>query len=180
TGRNFDRAQMALTGALSCAELTRRLLAFARRQPLKPEPVDFSQLIYGVTKLLYRTLGESIAIDVDIVNGLGYGMVDPVQLESALMNLCVNARDAMPDGGRIVIEAQNVSLTREQAILEADLPAGEFVVLRVTDSGLGMTPEVVGRAFEPFYTTKHLGHGSGLGLSMVYGFAKQSGGHVKI
>jgi CheY-like chemotaxis protein len=180
TGRDFDRTQMALTGALSCAELTRRLLAFARRQPLRPEAVDFSHLIYGVTKLLHRTLGESVAIDVDIVNGLWYGMVDPVQLESALMNLCVNARDAMPNGGRITIEAHNTSLTREQLMREVDLPAGEFVMLRVSDTGLGMTPEVAGRAFEPFYTTKHLGHGSGLGLSMVYGFAKQSGGHVKI
>ena len=176
TGRNFDRAQMALTGALSCAELTRRMLAFARRQPLQPSAVDLGEVSRNITKLLGRTLGERIVIDVLVPDDLWNVLADPAQVESSLINLAVNARDAMPEGGTLTIEARNVG--RDQR--DTDLPEGEFVLLCVTDTGAGMTPEVLERALEPFFTTKRMGHGTGLGLSMVYGFVKQSGGHVKI
>jgi PAS domain S-box-containing protein len=177
TGRNFDRAQMALTGALSCAELTRRMLAFARRQPLQPSPVHLGETSRNIAKLLSRTLGERIQIDVRIADDLWHVLADPAQVESSLINLAVNARDAMMDGGgTLTIQARNVD--RDER--EADVPEGQFVLLSVTDTGVGMTPEVLERALEPFFTTKRLGHGTGLGLSMVYGFVKQSGGHVKI
>jgi PAS domain S-box-containing protein len=176
TGRNFDRAQMALTGALSCAELTRRMLAFARRQPLQPSPVNLGEVSRNITKLLGRTLGERIQIDVLVHDELWNVLADPAQVESSVINLAVNARDAMPEGGTLRIETRNVGRHER----EADLPEGEFVLLSVTDSGGGMTPEVLERALEPFFTTKRMGHGTGLGLSMVYGFVKQSGGHVKI
>lgn len=176
TGRNFDRAQMALTGALSCAELTRRMLAFARRQPLQPSAVNLGEVSRNITKLLGRTLGERIVIDVLVQDDLWNVLADPAQVESSLINLAVNARDAMQDGGTLTIEARNVS----RAERDADLPEGDFVLLCVTDTGAGMTPEVLERALEPFFTTKRMGHGTGLGLSMVYGFVKQSGGHVKI
>ena len=176
SGRNFDRAQMALTGALSCAELTRRMLAFARRQPLQPSPVHLGETSRSIAKLLARTLGERVRMDVQVQEDLWHVLADPAQVESSLINLAVNARDAMIDGGTLTIEARNV--TREEP--ETDLPEGEFVLLSVTDTGIGMTPDVLERALEPFFTTKRMGHGTGLGLSMVYGFVKQSGGHVKI
>jgi len=177
TGRNFGRAEMALTGALSCAELTRRLLAFARRQPLQPSPVHLGQMCRNVAKLLGRTLGERIRIEIrGSDGGLWHVLVDPAQVESSLINLAVNARDAMTEGGTLTIETSNVSSHGQ----DADVPAGDFVLLSVTDTGVGMTAEVLERAVEPFFTTKNLGHGTGLGLSMVYGFVKQSGGHVKI
>jgi PAS domain S-box-containing protein len=177
TGRNFGRAEMALTGALSCAELTRRLLAFARRQPLQPSPVHLGQMCRNVAKLLDRTLGERIRIEIKGGDaGLWHVLADPAQVESSLINLAVNARDAMSEGGTLTIETSNVSSHGE----DADVPTGDFVLLSVTDTGVGMTPDVLERAVEPFFTTKHLGHGTGLGLSMVYGFVKQSGGHVKI
>jgi PAS domain S-box-containing protein len=175
TGRNFGRAEMALTGALSCAELTRRLLAFARRQPLQPSPVDLGQMCRNVAKLLGRTLGERIRIDIKCEPGLWHVLADPAQVESSLINLAVNARDAMTEGGTLTLETSNVTSRGED-----DVPAGDFALLSVTDTGVGMTAEVLERAVEPFFTTKHLGHGTGLGLSMVYGFVKQSGGHVKI
>ncbi len=175
TGRNFGRAEMALTGALSCAELTRRLLAFARRQPLQPSPVHLGQMCSNVAKLLGRTLGERVRIDIRGDSGLWQVLADPAQVESALINLAVNARDAMTEGGTLTLETSNVISRGED-----DVPAGDFVLLSVTDTGVGMTAEVLERAVEPFFTTKHLGHGTGLGLSMVYGFVKQSGGHVKI
>jgi len=176
TGRNFDRAQMALTGALSCAELTRRLLAFARHQPLQPRPVHLGQVSLAVAKLLGRTLGEKIEVDVKVDEGLWHVLTDPAQVESSLINLAVNARDAMADGGRLVVELRNVP----SAQVPEELPRGEYVLLAVTDDGAGMAPEVLERALEPFFTTKKIGHGTGLGLSMVYGFVKQSGGHVQI
>ena len=176
TGRNFDRAQMALTGALSCAELTRRMLAFARRQPLQPSAVHLGDMSRNIAKLLSRTLGERIQIDVRIADDLWHVLADPAQVESSLINLAVNARDAMMDGGILTIQARNVD--RDER--DGDVPEGQFVLLSVTDTGIGMTPEVLERALEPFFTTKRLGHGTGLGLSMVYGFVKQSGGHVKI
>jgi PAS domain S-box-containing protein len=177
TGRNFGRAEMALTGALSCAELTRRLLAFARRQPLQPSPVHLGEMCRNVAKLLGRTLGERIRIEIKGGDaGLWHVLADPAQVESSLINLAVNARDAMTEGGTLTIETSNVSSHGE----DADIPAGDFVLLCVSDTGVGMTADVLERAVEPFFTTKHLGHGTGLGLSMVYGFVKQSGGHVKI
>jgi PAS domain S-box-containing protein len=177
TGRNFDRAQMALTGALSCAELTRRMLAFARRQPLQPSAVNLGEVSRNIAKLLGRTLGERIQIDVRMADDLWNVLADPAQIESSLINLAVNARDAMPDGGTLTIEARNVSGSAQR---EADLLEGDFVLLCVSDTGAGMAPEVLERALEPFFTTKRMGHGTGLGLSMVYGFVKQSGGHFKI
>jgi PAS domain S-box-containing protein len=176
TGRNFDRAQMALTGALSCAELTRRMLAFARRQPLQPSAVHLGDMSRNIAKLLSRTLGERIQIDVRVADDLWHVLADPAQVESSLINLAVNARDAMLDGGALTIEARNI----ERDERDADVPEGQFVLLSVTDTGVGMTPDVLERALEPFFTTKRMGHGTGLGLSMVYGFVKQSGGHVKI
>jgi PAS domain S-box-containing protein len=177
TGRNFDRAQMALTGALSCAELTRRMLAVARRQPLQPRAVHLGDMCRTIAKLLNRTLGEGIQIDVRDGNGeLWHVLVDPAQVESSLINLAVNARDAMTQGGTLTIETRNV--TRDDH--DEEIGSGDFVLLSVTDTGVGMTAEVLERAIEPFFTTKRLGQGTGLGLSMVYGFVKQSGGHVKI
>lgn len=177
SGRNFGRAQMALTGALSCAELTRRLLAFARRQPLQPSPVHLGQVCRNVAKLLGRTLGERIRIEIKGGDSeLWHVLADPAQVESSLINLAVNARDAMTEGGTLMIETRNVSSAGE----DAEVPSGDFVLLSVTDTGVGMTADVLERAVEPFFTTKNLGHGTGLGLSMVYGFVKQSGGHVKI
>jgi PAS domain S-box-containing protein len=176
TGRNFGRTEMALTGALSCAELTRRLLAFARRQPLQPSAVHLGQMCRNVAKLLGRTLGERIRIEVKGSDcGLWYVLADPAQVESSLINLAVNARDAMTEGGTLTIETSNVSSQGD-----SDVPAGDFVLLSVSDTGVGMSAAVLERAIEPFFTTKNLGHGTGLGLSMVYGFVKQSGGHVKI
>lgn len=175
-GKNFDRVQMALIGALSCAELTQRLLAFARRQPLQPKTVNLGQISRNVSKLLGRTLGEGVSIDLLADEDLWLVLADPAQVESSLLNLAVNARDAMTDGGKLRIEARNVRLERH----EDEVPPGEFVMLAVTDNGSGMTREVLSRAVEPFFTTKKIGHGTGLGLSMVYGFAKQSGGHMHI
>jgi PAS domain S-box-containing protein len=179
TGRNFDRAQMALTGALSCAELTRRMLAFARRQPLQPKPVHLGQVSFNVAKLLGRTLGEKIKIDVKAEDGLWRVLVDPAHVESSLINLAVNARDAMPEGGVLTIEVRNARIDAADRP-DREAPIGDLVVLEVRDTGVGMPHEVLERAMEPFYTTKKFGHGTGLGLSMVYGFVKQSGGHVRI
>jgi CheY-like chemotaxis protein len=179
SGRNFDRAQMALTGALSCAELTRRMLAFARRQPLQPKPVHLGTMSRNVAKLLGRTLGERVGIEVRVAEGLWHVLADPAQVESSLINLAVNARDAMSEGGTLTIETHN-AIFNEAGTLDPDTPRGDCVVLSVTDTGCGMPAEVLDRALEPFFTTKKMGHGTGLGLSMVYGFVKQSGGHLRI
>ena len=162
------------------AELAKRLLAFGRRQPLRPKAIDLNALVGGMTDLLRRSIGEMIAIDTRLAKGLPTIMADPGQIENALLNLAVNARDAMPKGGRLIIETARAELDDEYAAANPEVVPGRYVMLSVTDTGTGMTPEVRQRAFEPFYTTKGPGAGSGLGLSMVYGFVKQSGGHVQL
>ncbi len=170
----------ASKAALRGAELTQRLLAFGRRQPLRPSAIDLNALVSGMTSLLTRTLGETIAIDTPLAVDLWHTLVDPGQLEHALLNLTINARDAMPNGGKLAIETANAQLDEEYVKHEAEVAPGNYVMLSVSDTGTGMPPEVVERAVEPFFTTKETGQGSGLGLSMVYGFVKQSGGHIKI
>ncbi|MEH3101251.1 MAG: ATP-binding protein [Sphingomonas adhaesiva] len=177
---DLDRYVTAAQGATRrAAALTHRLLAFSRRQTLDPRPTDVNRLVQGMEDLIRRTVGPAIAVEVVGAAGLWDALVDPNQLENALLNLCINARDAMPDGGRITIETANRWLD-ERAAKERDLDAGQYLSLCVTDTGTGMTPEVQARAFDPFYTTKPLGEGTGLGLSMIYGFARQSGGQVRI
>lgn len=173
-------AEMTKTAAERGAELTQRLLAFARRQPLDPKKVPIDGLLHALAPLLQRTLGEETEVQVDAPAGLWPALADAAQLESAVLNLCINARDAMPGGGRLTIKAQNVpaDAVRDEALV--DVAPTDFVSVSVIDTGVGMTPEVVERAFDPFFTTKDVGKGSGLGLSMVYGFAKQSHGHVRI
>ena len=177
---NVDRYVTSAQGAgRRAASLTQRLLAFSRRQTLDPKPTDVNRLIAGMEELLRRTVGSTTDIEVVGAAGLWIALIDAVQLESALLNLCINARDAMPGGGRITIETANKWLD-DRMSRERDLPAGQYLSVCVTDTGMGMTPEVIERAFEPFYTTKPLGQGTGLGLSMIYGFARQSGGQVRI
>jgi PAS domain S-box-containing protein len=174
--RLADTARHATTRA---ALLTHRLLAFSRRQPLEPRSVSVNHLITGIMEMIHRTLGESIRVETVLSAGLWPTLVDPNQLESALLNLAVNARDAMPDGGKLTIEAANVYLDERYAA-NAEVAPGQYVGIFVSDTGTGMRPEVVERAFEPFFTTKEVGQGTGLGLSQVHGFIKQSGGYVKI
>jgi len=176
----LDMVQRALGAADRGASLTQRLLAFSRKQALRPEATDLNQLVGTMTELIRRTLGEAIEVDSVMQKGLRPCRIDRVQMENALLNLAINARDAMPRGGRLVIETANVSFDDEYAAAQADIPPGDYVMLGVSDTGTGMAAEVKERAFEPFYTTKEIGKGSGLGLSMVYGFVKQSGGHVRI
>jgi PAS domain S-box-containing protein len=160
--------------------LNRRLLAFARRQALDPRITDINTLMASMDHLLRRTLGEHVEIEIVRAGGLWRSYIDPGQLESAILNLCVNARDAMPNGGRLTIETANASLDGTYAASHEDVQPGQYVMIAVTDTGHGMSSDIAGRAFEPFFTTKDVGKGSGLGLSMVYGFVKQSGGHIKI
>jgi signal transduction histidine kinase/CheY-like chemotaxis protein len=167
----------AMEGATRAAALTRRLLSFARSEPLLPERVDAAELVGGMSDLLDRTLGERIRIEVDLVDDTWPTYVDPHQLENAIVNLAVNARDAMSGTGALRIATRNVSLAANQV---GDVQAGEYVCVSVTDTGCGMTPEVLERAFEPFFTTKPVGKGTGLGLSQIFGFAHQSGGEVGI
>ncbi len=162
------------------ADLARRLLAFGRRQPLHPRPVDLNALVSGIVDLLRRSLGEAIEIETRLAKELPMTVTDPGQVENALLNLVVNSRDAMPKGGRLVIETAQAEFDQADAAAYADIASGRYVTLAVTDNGAGMTAEVRQHAFEPFYTTKPPGTGSGLGLSMVYGFVKQSGGHVHL
>ena len=169
----------AMTSANRAAALTHRLLAFARRQPLIPKSVDVNQLVVSLEDLLRRTIGETIDLGIVAADDLWCTLCDPNQLESALLNLAINARDAMPDGGRLIIATSNVRLDS----VTADTPAlspGDYVCITVTDTGVGMSAEVAARAFDPFFTTKPIGQGTGLGLSMIYGFARQSNGHVTI
>jgi PAS domain S-box-containing protein len=173
-------ADHAMQGARRAASLTQRLLAFARRQPLDPKPIDPNKLVSAMSDLLARTLGERIEVQTVLAAGLWRVEVDPNQLESALLNLAVNARDAMTEGGKLTIETANTYLDERYAQKHADVASGQYVVLSVSDSGIGMSAEVVTHVFEPFFTTKPTGHGTGLGLSQVYGFVKQSGGHVKL
>jgi PAS domain S-box-containing protein len=169
----------AMTSANRAAALTHRLLAFARRQPLIPKSVNANALIVSLEDLLRRTIGETIDLEIVAAEGLWCTLCDPNQLESALLNLAINARDAMPGGGRLTIATTNVAI----AGIDADTPAllpGDYIRIDVTDTGTGMSPEVAARAFDPFFTTKPIGQGTGLGLSMIYGFARQSNGHVVI
>jgi PAS domain S-box-containing protein len=174
--RYIIAAQEAATRA---AALTHRLLAFSRRQTLDPRPTAVDRLAVGMRELITRTVGPAVAMELRSAPDLWLTLVDPNQLENALLNLCINARDAMPDGGRILIEAGNVALDERMAG-GRDMGPGEYVSLSVTDTGTGMTPDVIERAFDPFFTTKPIGKGTGLGLSMIYGFVRQSGGQVRI
>lgn len=170
----------AISAAERGATLTQRLLAFSRRQALQPEVVDINRLISGMTDLLHRTLGETVEVETVLAGGLWPTMADMHQLENVLVNLAVNARDAMPTGGKVTIETANTRLDEEYAMAHEEVTPGQYVMLAVSDSGIGMDAEVAGKAFEPFFTTKEVGRGSGLGLSMIFGFVKQSEGHVKI
>jgi PAS domain S-box-containing protein len=169
----------AIDSANRAAALTHRLLAFSRRQTLDPRPADANKLISGMHELITRTMGPGVSVEVVGAIGLWPIRVDASQLESALLNLCINARDAMPEGGRLIVETANKWLD-ERAARDREIPPGQYVSLCVTDSGTGMTPDVIARAFDPFFTTKPLGRGTGLGLSMIYGFVRQSGGQVRI
>ena len=179
--REIDRYINAAQGAAKrAAALTHRLLAFSRRQTLDPKPTDVNRLVTGMEELIRRTVGPEIELESMIEDaGLWPTLVDPGQLENALLNLCINARDAMPDGGKLTIETANRWLDPRMA-QDRDLLPGQYISLCVSDTGTGMTPEVVAKAFDPFFTTKPIGMGTGLGLSMIYGFSKQSGGQVRI
>jgi PAS domain S-box-containing protein len=178
---NLTRALAhAKRGAQRASALTSRLLAFSRRQALNPKPIDLNNFLSGLQEFLQRTLGERIEIQTVGSAGLWTVEVDANHLESTIVNLAINARDAMPNGGKLTIEAVNVSSDEDYFRVNPELPPGQYVVISVTDTGTGMSPETLGHAFEPFFTTKEPGQGTGLGLSQVYGFVKQSGGHVKI
>lgn len=179
-GRNRTFASNALTGAQRAAELTKRLLAFSRQQPLQPKRVDVNQCVHDVSVMLRRSLGENIRIEIVQGGGLWRAFVDRPQLESAILNLAVNARDAMKGVGKLTIETANVLLDRAYAGAHEGVEPGHYVMVAITDTGSGMPEEVLNRAFDPFFTTKEVGQGTGLGLSQVHGFAKQSHGHVRI
>jgi nitrogen-specific signal transduction histidine kinase/CheY-like chemotaxis protein len=179
-GTDDKQVRAIVHAATRGAELTQRLLSFSRQQALRPETVDLNACVTGMTDMLRRTLGETIEIEPIIASGLSISEVDPGQLENALLNLAVNARDAMPKGGRLTIETANIELDHDYAAALGDVTPGHYVRLSVTDTGIGIPPEIIEHVFEPFFTTKEVGEGSGLGLSMVYGFVKQSGGHVTI
>jgi signal transduction histidine kinase len=170
----------AIASANRAAALTHRLLAFARRQPLAPRTVDVNRLVRGTEELLNRTLGERIVFSTDLAEDLWPVLSDPNQLESALLNLAINARDAMPDGGRLTITTRAARLTSPLMRGGEEIGPGDYAVISVHDTGSGMAPDVLAKVFEPFFTTKPIGQGTGLGLSMIYGFAKQSRGHVQI
>jgi signal transduction histidine kinase/CheY-like chemotaxis protein len=178
--RAKQRIDNALAGVERAAQLTRQLLAFARRQPLEPRPVNLGRMVTEMSDLLRRTLGEQIEIETVVSGGLWNTLADAAQIENALLNLAINSRDAMPDGGKLTIELSNASLDEEYADHHADVTPGQYVLLAVTDTGTGMPPEVIARAFEPLFTTKPEGRGTGLGLAQVYGFVRQTGGHIKI
>ena len=175
--RNLNNA---IRGAQRAASLTSRLLAFSRRQPLDPKPLDVNKFLSGCAEFLQRSLGELIHIEVVGAAGLWDIEVDTNQLETALVNVAINSRDAMPNGGKLTIEAANTYLDAAYCQTIPELSPGQFVVICITDNGEGMDRDISNRAFEPFFTTKEVGHGTGLGLSQVYGFVKQSGGHIKI
>ncbi|WP_245524096.1 PAS domain-containing protein [Methylobacterium nonmethylotrophicum] len=179
--QNLTRyAGLAMASAQRAAALTHRLLAFSRRQPLEARAVDANRLMSAMDELLRRSLGERVQLEVVVAGGLWLTLCDPNQLENAILNLAINARDAMPEGGRLTIETANAHLDDAYASREIGVRAGQYVCVSVTDTGSGMPPDVIARAFDPFFTTKPLGQGTGLGLSMIYGFAKQSDGHVRI
>jgi signal transduction histidine kinase len=179
-GDGGEQVKAAIRSAERATVLTQQLLAFARRQPLAPQLVDLNRLVQGMSDLLRRTLGEVIDIETVLAGGLWPVSADVSQLESAIVNLAVNARDAMPGGGKLTIETANTFLDEEYASGHEEVRTGQYVLLAITDSGAGMSKEILDQAFDPFFTTKEIGQGTGLGLSQVYGFIKQSGGHVKI
>ncbi|WP_349237187.1 response regulator [Bosea sp. ASV33] len=174
------RVEKAMAGVARGAHLASQLLAFGRRQPLEPKVVNVGKLIRSMDDLLRRTIGEAVNIETIVAGGLWNTLVDPTNLENALLNLAINARDAMDGRGHLTIETGNAFLDDAYAELHDEVQAGQYVQLSVTDTGTGMTPEVLAKVFEPFFSTKPEGKGTGLGLSMVFGFVKQSGGHVKI
>jgi len=178
--RLLNSIQNARDGAQRAAVLTARLLAFSRQQPLAPEVIDANKLVGGMSELLRRTLGEQIRIETVLAGGLWPSFADLSQLENAILNLSVNARDAMPGGGHLTIETANTELDDRYSRMHSEVEAGQYVMISITDTGTGMSPEVIERAFDPFYTTKGAGKGTGLGLSQVYGYVKQTGGHIKI
>jgi len=173
-------AEMTCAAAARGAELTHRLLAFSRRQPLDARDTDVNALLAGMNGMLRRTLGEAIRVEMVHAAGLWHATIDPSELEAALLNLCINARDAMPAGGRLTLETTNAFLSDDYARQHGDVAPGQYVLIAVSDTGSGIAPEHLLRVFEPFFTTKAPGKGTGLGLSMVYGFVKQSRGHVKV
>jgi PAS domain S-box-containing protein len=175
-----DIAETIDEAATRGAQLTQRMLAFARKQPLNARHLNLNEFVERIATILRHTLGEDIAVKTVFADDLWPALADPSQVEDAILNLAVNARDAMPKGGQLVIETLNVHLDEHYAAQNVDVLPGDYVALTVTDSGTGMAPEVVERVFEPFFTTKEVGRGTGLGLSMVYGFIKQSHGHIKI
>ena len=182
-GRTDDIARFmeaAQTSAQRAAALTHRLLAFARRQSLDTKPSNINGIVLGLEDMLQRTLMESITFETVLQPDLWRAMSDANQLENALLNLSINARDAMPKGGRLLVETSNVSLDSAYAAVNDGVEPGDYVLIRVSDTGTGMSPDVIAKAFDPFFTTKPIGQGTGLGLSMIYGFLKQSGGHVRI
>ena len=173
-------ATTAMTAANRAAALTHRLLAFSRRQPLDPKPVSANRLVTGMEELLRRTIGESVQLEIVTAGGLWQTLCDPHQLESAILNLSINARDAMPVGGKLTIETCNAHLDNAYAAKQRDVSPGQYVCVCVTDTGTGMTKDIIEKAFEPFFTTKPIGQGTGLGLSMIYGFSRQSEGYARI
>lgn len=183
-GGDESRQQSFLRAAIDAVDrgtkLSSQLLAFARRQPLQPVALNLDRVLRGMDDLLRRALGETIEIETIVGGGLWNTMVDPNQLENVILNLAINARDAMPDGGKLTLELGNAMLDDRYVLAHPDVPAGQYVLLAVSDTGSGMPQEVIERAFDPFFTTKREGSGTGLGLSMAYGFVKQSGGHIKI
>ena len=180
----YDDVQSFMDSGIGAANraaaLTHRLLAFARRQPLDPKAVDVNQLIYGMEDLLERTLGEKIKLVVRLEPGLGPAFTDAHQLENAILNLAINARDAMPEGGTLTIATENAVIKSREQFGQETIDPGEYTVVCVGDTGVGMSPDTLSKVFEPFFTTKPLGQGTGLGLSMIYGFAKQSRGHIRV
>jgi PAS domain S-box-containing protein len=179
-GRLHRAAENAMKGAKRAATLTESLLAFSRRQPLNPKPLKVNDLVRGMSELFYRSLGEQIAVETVLAAGLWQTEADPNQLETVLLNLAVNARDAMPSGGKLTIETANAHIDEGYAATQAEVIPGQYVVICVSDTGVGMAKNTISQVFEPFFTTKEPGKGTGLGLSQVYGFVKQSGGHVKL
>jgi two-component system, cell cycle sensor histidine kinase and response regulator CckA len=167
-----------MQAALRGAELTRQMLAFSRRQPLQPSRVAINELVGNTMKMLGRTIGQTVDIRLRVANGLPAVFIDAAQLETALVNIAINARDAMPDGGRLTVETTAIELDEADVPLQPEMSPGAYVVISLTDNGTGMSADVLARIFEPFFTTKQDGKGTGLGLSMVYGFVKQSGGHI--
>ncbi len=177
---DHKRLRNAIHGADRAAQLTRQMLAFARRQPLEPKVVNLGRLVGDMAEMMRRTIGEAVEVETVIAGGLWNTIADPAQVESAVLNLAINARDAMPGGGKLTIELANAALDDVYALRDQEIVPGQYVMLAVSDTGEGMAPETVARVFEPFFTTKTDGKGTGLGLSMVYGFVKQSNGHVQI